>query len=509
MARLRLGGRVTSLLERGGFTLRARLFLALFITGIAPQALVFAFSLLERPVFGRMLRATDAATSAAHAAASAPDAREAIRRVAEEHRVRVRVYAADEHLLWDVDKDKEPPDPLRPLERFLVATATSDEVSAMERWRGPPPRRQEFLVGVSRGVFVDCDMDAFVFCQGTRTVAMPRSGEPDSPPARAFIVHVQKSSLRAVGPVYALRQRLLRLMVFTVPLSFMVAYFLSRRLNKPLAALRDATLDKATSAHAVADLPEGADEIGEVGHSVNLLLRALDERRKATSAFMADAVHEVKNPVAAIKAAAESLASGAQPPERQQRIARIVQESAVKLDRLVTGLLDLSRAEAGMPGEERADVDLRPLATAVSESVQHDVRFGNVKIVVLPGADADAPLVSGVSSRLESVLRELVINGASFCEEKGGSVTVALTATKTHVTVDVSDTGPGIDPQALPHVFDRFFTTRVQQKGTGLGLAMVKAVVEAHGGHVKATSEDGAGAHFSLTLPRVADAPAS
>ncbi len=496
MARLKFG--------RGGYTLRARLFVALFITGIAPQALVFAFSLLERPVFGRMLRATDAATTAARDAAAGPDAKTALRRVAEDHHVRVRLYSADERLLLDVDRDEEPSDPVRPLERFIVATATPGEVRAAEGWRGPPESRQEFLVGKSRGVFIDCDMDAFVFCQGTRTVTMAPDGNLDARPMRVGIVHVQKSSLRAVGPVYALRQRLLRLMVFTVPLSFLVAYFLSRRLHKPLTALRDATLDKATSAHAVADLPEGPDEVGEVGHSVNLLLRALDERRKATSAFMADAVHEVKNPVAAIKAAAESLASGAQPPEKQQRIARIVQESAVKLDRLVTELLDLSRAEAGMPGEERTAVDLRSLAAAVSESVQHDVRFASVKIVVLPAEGGDAPLVSGVSSRLESVLRELVVNGASFCEE-GGEVNVALTVTKKLVTVDVTDTGPGIDPQALPHVFDRFFTTRVQQKGSGLGLAMVKAVVEAHGGHVKATSNDHAGAHFSFALPRVGE----
>ncbi len=490
---------------RGGYTLRARLLVALFITGIAPQALVFAFSLLERPVFGRMLRATDAATSAAHDAAAGVNAHDDLVRVAIEHRVRVRLYSADDQLLQDVDHDEEPADPLRPLERFLVATATPAEVREAEHWRGPPEARQEFLVGKSRGVFIDCDMDAFVFCQGTRTVDVPTIGGNEARHERKFVVHVQKSSLRAVGPVYALRQRLLRLLVITVPLSFMFAYFLSRRLHKPLSALRDATLEKATAAHAVADLPEGPDEIGEVGHSVNLLLRALDERRKATSAFMADAVHEVKNPVAAIKAAAESLASGAQPPEKQQRIARIVQESAVKLDRLVTGLLDLSRAEAGMPGEERSAVDLRTLATAVSESVQHDVRFANVKIVVVPADGEDAPLVSGVSARLESVLRELVVNGASFCEEKGGEVNVALTATKTLVTVDVTDTGPGIDPQALPHVFDRFFTTRVQQKGTGLGLAMVKAVVEAHGGHVKATSSNDAGAHFSFTLPRAAE----
>lgn len=487
MARLIFGG--------GGYSLRARLFVALFVTGLAPQVMVFAFSTLERPVVGRMQRATDAAMNEARDAAQGPNAHDALRAVAQKYRVRLRLYSTDNQQLQDADFDEEPYDPVRPLERYLVATATPAEIRGAENWRGPPPGRQEYLVGRSRGTYVDCDLDSFVFCQGIGTVL----------PGRPFVVHVQKSSIRAVGPVYALRQRLLRLTVFTVPLSLLVAYFLARRLHKPLSRLRDATLQKATAAHAEADLPEAADEVGQVGQSFNVLLRALDDRRKATSAFMADAVHEVKNPVAAIKAAAESLSAGEASPERQQRIARIVLDSAVKLDRLVTELLDLSRAEAGMPGEERAQVDIAELAKAVAESVASDVRFASVTIQVNVAESArsdGAPKVLGVSSRLESALRELVVNGASFCEESGGKVRVDIGAAADDITLAITDTGPGIEPQALSHIFDRFFTTREQQKGTGLGLAMVKAVIEAHGGTVSATSTAGDGACFSVRLPR-------
>ena len=487
MARLILGG--------GRYSLRARMFIVLFVTGLAPQVAVFALSTLERPVIGRMQRATEAAMNEARGVAQDANAHDELREIAQKHRVRLRLYGNDNQQLWDFDFDEEPYDPVRSLERYVVATATPAEVRGVENWRGPPPSRQEYLVGRSRGTYADFDLDTFVFCQGIATIV----------PQRPFVVHVQKSSYRAVGPVYALRRRMLRLALFTVPLSILVAYFLARRLQKPLEKLRDATLQKAAAAHAVADLPEGADEVGQVGQSVNVLLRALDERRKATSAFMADAVHEVKNPVAAIKAAAESLATGEASPERQQKIARIVADSAVKLDRLVTELLDLSRAEAGMPGEERAPIDIAELARAVGEGVSRDVRFAGVTFEVNVDEDlrtADPPKVNGVSSRLESALRELVVNGASFCKDGGGTVRMDIRADTRDVTLDITDTGPGIEPQALSHIFDRFFTTRGEQKGTGLGLAMVKAVIEAHDGSVTATSTAGKGACFSVRLPR-------
>jgi two-component system sensor histidine kinase ChvG len=122
---------------------------------------------------------------------------------------------------------------------------------------------------------------------------------------------------------------------------------------------------------------------------------------------------------------------------------------------------------------------------------------------------AEAVVLVGVASRLDSVVRNLVDNAASFAGD-GGLVRIVVTGGQREASLEVSDSGPGIAEDALPHVFDRFFTTRAGrhagerggQRGSGLGLALVKAVAEAHGGHVSARSEPGAGATFRVVIPR-------
>lgn len=160
-----------------------------------------------------------------------------------------------------------------------------------------------------------------------------------------------------------------------------------------------------------------------------------------------------------------------------------------------------------MPNEERSAVDLSALVRGLAARMSDDPRFVAVTFAVDDGAK-DVATVIGVSHRLESVFAELLENAASFASHglaTGGTPTVTVGLRRDRgvgqIVVTVTDTGPGIAEDDLPRVFTRFFTTRGRQRGTGLGLALVKAVVQAHGGTVGVRSKAGAGALFEVQLP--------
>ncbi len=309
------------------------------------------------------------------------------------------------------------------------------------------------------------------------------------------VLYLLESSRRPIRAVYDLRYFLAKLTLLTLPAALLLAWWLGRRMIRPVEQLRAQAL-----AHAARATPGGkleldrGDEFGDLTQALNTLLDALDERKRANQAFVADLVHEFKNPVAAIRAASESLEGGAPDAARAERLARILRDSSSRLDDLVTRFLELARAEAGLPDQERTEVALEPLVRGVVES--RDGAPVTLELDLRDGEDR----VWGVSSGLESVVRNLVDNAASFADPRDPKVTVALRGLPGAVRLQVRDNGPGLPDADLDRVFDRFYTTR--RTGTGLGLALVRAVVEAHGGDVRASSPSDGGAMFTVQLPR-------
>ena len=464
------------------WSLRLRVAVAIMLAALAPLLVVFLWSQLDRNVPGRMWAETREAARAGAASATGGDV--ALEGVARAHRVRLRVIDERGEVVFEHDAD-DPNDRFGHFEELLIG-ASARTLREVDETLGPLADRSSARGARSHGAYVACDTLPLLYCEA----AMSTSG--------GLVVHAQRSSRRAVQAVYALRAQLLRLAVFTVPLALAIALTTARRIVRPVEHLRRQALVLASGASPSAALdPERRDEVGALAEAFNVLLDALQKKRVENEAFVADLVHEMKNPVAAVSAAAEALAAGGVDEARALRLGRVLGDSSAKLDRLVSQFLDLARADAGMPSEERSSVELRALLDGLAARTRDDPNFGDVRVTLTGAA---APLrVRGVSHRLDALFRELFDNGASFAGPRGElDVTVARDATG-GVVVSFHDSGPGIAEADLARVFDRFFTTRGERRGTGLGLALVRAVARAHGGDVEVRSERGA--TFTVRLP--------
>jgi len=242
------------------------------------------------------------------------------------------------------------------------------------------------------------------------------------------------------------------------------------------------------------------DELGQLGQAFNHMAESLSQAEKLRRNMVADIAHELRTPLTVMRGHLEAILDGVfQPTEKN--IASIHKET-VLLSRLVNDLQELAMAEAGQLRIEREPTDLASLVERTVSSVSPRGEKDDVRLVTdLP---ADLPLVNVDSQRIAQVLFNLLDNALRYTPA-GGTITVKARRMDEVVQVDVMDQGPGLDPDELPLIFERFHRSDKARSrstgGAGLGLAIVKQLVEAHGGEVWAESEASAGATFSFTVP--------
>jgi signal transduction histidine kinase len=279
-----------------------------------------------------------------------------------------------------------------------------------------------------------------------------------------------------------------------------LARWLARGMTQPLRDMAQAARRMETGDYDQRVHTSSRDEVGQLAAAFNRMSEELASLERMRRELVANVSHELKTPISALRAHLENLLDGVEAPDPDTLQVMLAQSE--RLTRLVDQLLDLSRLESGELPLRRVGVGLRGLVSDVLSEVEV-VRNGR-DVRVQDRVPEDLPPVFGDPERLHQVLFNLLDNAVRFTPP-GGEVVVSALRVDGRCEVSVADTGPGIAPEHLPRLFERFYRVDPARSrddgGTGIGLAIARSVVEAHGGRIRAESELGRGSVFTFDLP--------
>ncbi|MEO1220325.1 MAG: ATP-binding protein [Pseudomonadota bacterium] len=306
--------------------------------------------------------------------------------------------------------------------------------------------------------------------------------------------------------VRAARTALITAVLLVLGASALLSLYLARTIVSPLQLLASSTqrvrLGREREVE-VPRLPERKDEIGQLARSVSDMTLALRQRIDAVDSFAADVAHEIKNPLASLRSAVESLPK-VQDADTRRELEQIATHDVRRIDRLVSEISDASRIDAEMSRATLERIDMADLIRAIIGSRENRAENHDHRIELeTRGFKAN---VLGVGARLERVIENLLDNAVSF-SPPDAPIEVMVDNDGNCVTITVCDAGPGIPENSREKVFQRFHSVRPDNEDfgnhSGLGLAIARAIAEAHDGSLIATgrSSGGAGACLRLQLP--------
>jgi signal transduction histidine kinase len=279
-----------------------------------------------------------------------------------------------------------------------------------------------------------------------------------------------------------------------------LAFIFSRHLSQPLSKLSVAARQMASGDFDVKIQVPTGDEMEEVAHAFNYMKESIKANEEARHKLVADVAHELRTPLSVLRGNLESMQEGVIEPTQEAIVS--LHDEVLRLSRIVQDLLNLGQMESGsfplsLQPTKVDEVITRVTSVFAAETDARDIRLQTSIQGTLPSTQADP-------DRIAQVLVNLLANAVHHTPD-GGEIRVLASHIDDSIIVSVTDSGPGIVKDDLPHVFDRFYRTDSARDratgGTGLGLAIAKGIITAHKGSIRVESEPGAGTTFMFSLP--------
>ncbi len=308
------------------------------------------------------------------------------------------------------------------------------------------------------------------------------------------------------------RVDVLQIFAIAIGLTIMLSFYLAGTIARPVRRLADAAervrYGQGRDVH-IPDFSERGDEIGDLSGSLRDMTQALYSRLDAIERFAADVAHEIKNPLASMRSAVETVCRVSD-PNQQQRLLGIIQQDVQRLDRLITDISDASRLDAELSRAQQDAVDVGGMLESLMEiySSMHGSDSDRPMHFKLTLGEAKRLRVPGIESRLMQVFQNIISNAISF-NPVDATIQVSAQPVDEMVRVRIDDEGPGIPPGKELKIFERFYSERPEAEGfgnnSGLGLNISKQIVESQGGTVTAENRIGdggkvLGARFTIWL---------
>ena len=283
--------------------------------------------------------------------------------------------------------------------------------------------------------------------------------------------------------------------------SAVIIYYATRRLTQPLREISAAANRFGSGDFEARVAFEGGDEIGQVAAAFNDMADSLSEFERSRRSFVANVSHELRTPMTTIGGYIDGMLDGTIPPERWENYLGIVSDEVKRLSRLTTSLLNISRMEEGQEAVTLSNFNAWDVVLSVMWSAEKRIVEKGIEV---PDLDVNARFVMADEDMLHQVVYNLVDNAIKFTPENG-VISVSIEPEGDMTVLRIRNTGEGIAPEELGHIFERFYKTDksrgLDRTGTGLGLYIVRTLVGRMGGVVSVTSEQGQYTEFAVSLP--------